>query len=205
DQRVPLAAVRGPCCRSKWHAERFALKLGLAGAPVVVVNPTLPVGPGDWGRSPPTQMLLDFCRGKRSAYLNAEVNLIDVRDVADGMVRAADRGKPGRRYLLGAENWSIERLFGWLASHTGLPPPRWRVPYALGLAAAYVSEWVADVATRRIPAATVTGVRLTRRTMHFDPRRSLAELGLTPRPIVQSLTDAVEWFRAVGWLTGERQ
>jgi dihydroflavonol-4-reductase len=200
DQRVPLADVIGPYCRSKWHAERFALKLGLAGAPVVVVNPTLPVGPGDWGRSPPTQMILDFCRGKRSAYLDAELNLIDVRDVAEGMVRAVERGKPGRRYLLGAENWSIGKVFTWLADHTGLPRPRWRVPYPVALAAAYVSEWVADVTTRRIPAATVTGVKLTRRTMQFDPRRSLAELELVPRPVEQSLREAVDWFHTVSWL-----
>jgi dihydroflavonol-4-reductase len=196
DQHVPPADVIGPYCRSKWQAERFALRLGRAGAPVVVVNPTLPIGPGDWGRSPPTQMILDFCRGKRSAYLDAELNLIDVRDVAAGMIRAIERGRPGRRYLLGAENWSIAKLFGWLADYTGLPRPRWRVPYPVALAAAYVSEWVADVATGRIPAATVTGVKLTRRTMHFDPRRSLAELQLTPRPVTQSLTDAVNWLRA---------
>jgi dihydroflavonol-4-reductase len=201
DQRVPLADVIGPYCRSKWHAERFALKLGRAGAPVVVVNPTLPVGPGDWGRSPPTQMILDSCRGKRSAYLDADLNLIDVRDVADGMARAVERGTPGRRYLLGAENWSIARLFNWLADHTGLPRPRWRVPYPVALLAAYVSEWVADVATHRIPAATVTGVKLTRRTMHFDPRRSLADLGLAPRPVEQSLAECVAWFRALGWLS----
>lgn len=200
DQRVPLADVIGPYCRSKWHAERYALKVGRAGAPVVVVNPTLPVGPGDWGLSPPTQMILDSCRGKRSAYLDAELNLIDVRDVADGMVRAVERGEPGRRYLLGAENWSIAKAFTWLADHTGLPRPRWRVPYPVALAAAYVSEWVADLATHRIPAATVTGVKLTRRTMHFDPSRSLAELGLAPRPVEQSLAECVDWFRIVGWL-----
>jgi dihydroflavonol-4-reductase len=202
DQRVPLADMIGPYCRSKWQAERYALRLGRAGSPVVVVNPTLPVGPGDWGRSPPTQMILDFCRGKRSAYLDAELNFIDAGDVAAGMVRAVERGVPGRRYLLGAENWSIEKVFNWLADHTGLPRPRWRVPYPVALAAAYVSEWIADVATRRIPAATVTGVKLTRRTMHFDPRRSLADLELVPRPVTQALTDALVWFRAVGWLGG---
>src|SRR5919204_368379 len=110
-----------------------------AGAPVVVVNPTLPVGPGDRGRSPPTQMMLDFCRGKRREYLDAELNLIDVRDVAEGMVRAMERGKPGRRYLLGHENLSIHQLFGLLARLTGVPAPRRRVPYPVALAAAYVS------------------------------------------------------------------
>jgi dihydroflavonol-4-reductase len=200
DQDVPSADVIGPYCQSKFRAERFAFQLGRGGAPVVVVNPTLPVGPGDFGRSPPTQMMLDFCLGKRSAYLDAGLNLIDVRDVADGMTRALDRGRPGVRYLLGAENWSIRSVFGHLAKLTGLPEPRWRVPYPVALAAAYVSEWVADVVTGTIPAATVTGVKLTRRRMHFDASRSLAELGLHPRPVTESIGDAVGWFRAVGWL-----
>lgn len=200
DQRVLLRDVVGPYCRSKFWAERFALQLARNGQPIVVVNPTLPVGPGDWGRSPPTQMLLDFCRGKRREYLDAELNLIDVRDVADGMVRAMQHGRPGRRYLLGHENLSIREVFRWLAQLTGLPEPRWRVPYALALTAAYVSEFVADVYTHRPPAATVTGVKLTRRRMHFDARRSLTELGLQPRPVRQALAEAVAWFGEVGWL-----
>jgi dihydroflavonol-4-reductase len=167
---------------------------------VLVVNPTLPVGPGDLGRSPPTQMILDFCRGKRREYLDAELNLIDVRDVADGMVRAMEHGRPGRRYLLGHENLSILGVFRLLARLTGLPEPHRRVPYGVALAAAYVSEWLADVVTHRPPAATVTGVKLTRRVMHFDARRSLDELGLQPRPVAESLADAVAWFRQVGWL-----
>jgi dihydroflavonol-4-reductase len=200
DQDVPPGDVIGPYCRSKFLAERYAFRLAREGAPVLIVNPTLPVGPGDFGRSPPTRMMLDFCRGKRSVYLDAELNLIDVRDVADGMVRAMDRGRPGRRYLLGAENWSVKAVFDFLAAVTGLPRPRWRVPYPLALAAAYVSELVADVATGAAPAATVTGVKLTRRRMHFDATRSLAELGLTPRPVAGSIREAVAWFREVGWV-----
>lgn len=198
DQQVAPGDVVGPYCRSKYLAERHAQRLAREGAPVVIVNPTLPVGPGDWGRSPPTQMILDFCRGKRREYVDAELNLIDVRDVADGMIRALERGRPGRRYLLGHENLSIREVFGLLAELTGLPKPRWRVPYGVALAAAYVSEWFADVVTHRCPAATVTGVKLTRRRMHFDPRRSLDELGLEPRPVRDSLAEAVAWFRAVG-------
>lgn len=199
EQHVPLADVIGPYCRSKFFAERYAFRLAAAGAPVVVVNPTLPVGPGDRGRSPPTQMMLDFCRGKRSAYLDAELNLIDVRDVAAGMAAAMEKGRPSRRYLLGAENWSVKRVFDFLADVTGLPPPRWAVPYPVALAAAYVSEFAADVFTGETPAATVTGVRLTRRRMHFDASRSLAELGLTPRPVADTLREAVGWFREQGW------
>jgi dihydroflavonol-4-reductase len=200
DQDVPPRDVIGPYCRSKFRAERFAFHLARGGAPVVVVNPTLPIGPGDWGRSPPTQMMLDFCLGKRSAYLDGDLNLMDVRDVAAGMVAALEKGRPGVRYLLGAENWSIRSVFDYLAKLTRLPEPRWRVPYPVALAAAYVSEFVADVFTGTIPAATVTGVKLTRRRMHFDASRSLAELGLTPRPARESIADAVAWFQEVGWL-----
>jgi dihydroflavonol-4-reductase len=200
EQIVPYEDIIGPYCRSKYRAERHALRLGRAGAPVVVVNPTLPVGPGDLGQSPPTRMMLDFCRGRRREYLDAELNLIDVRDVAEGMIRAMERGQPGRRYLLGHENLSILTVFRMLARLTGLPEPRWRVPYAVALAAAYASEFVADVYTHRAPAATVTGVKLTRRRMHFDPARSLAELGLQPRPVAGTLAETVAWFRALGWL-----
>jgi dihydroflavonol-4-reductase len=200
DQHVPLREVIGPYCRSKFFAERHALRLARQGAPVVVVNPTIPVGPGDYGRSPPTRMIFDFCRGMRREYLEAELNLIDVRDVAKGLVRAMERGRPGRRYLLGNENLSIREVFIRLARLTGLPEPSRRVPYAVALGAAYVSEWWADVVTHRPPAATVTGVKLTQRRMHFDPRLSLEELALRPRPVAESLAEEVAWFREVGWL-----
>lgn len=200
DQDVPAHDVIGPYCRSKFRAERFAFHLARGGAPIVIVNPTLPIGPGDWGRSPPTQMMLDFCLGKRSAYLDGDLNLMDVRDIAAGMIAAMEKGRLGVRYLLGAENWSIQAVFAYLAKLTGLPEPRWRVPYPVALTAAYVSEFISDAITGRIPAATVTGVKLTRRRMHFDASRSLAELGITPRPASESIAETVRWFRQVGWL-----
>jgi dihydroflavonol-4-reductase len=201
DQVVPADEVIGPYCRSKYLAERHAFLLARQGAHIVIVNPTLPVGPGDRGRSPPTQMILDFCRGKRREYLDAELNLIDVRDVAIGMVRAMEVGRPGRRYLLGHENLSILHVFGLLSELTGVPTPRWRVPYPVALAAACLSEVMADVWTHRPPAATLTGVKLTRRRMHFDPTASLAELELQPRPVQEALRDAVGWYREMGWLS----
>jgi dihydroflavonol-4-reductase len=199
-----MSNVVGPYCRSKFLAERHALQLARSGAPVLIVNPTLPIGPGDYGCSPPTQMILDFCRGKRREYLDAELNLIDVRDVAEGMVRAMEQGRPGRRYLLGHQNLSIREVFALLAGLTGIPEPRWRVPYPVALVAAYASEFIADVLTHRSPAATVTGVKLTRRTMHFDARRSLDELKLQPRPVTEALADALAWFRERGWLGTSR-
>lgn len=201
EQRSCLADAIGPYCRSKYRAERHAWQLARRGAPLVIVNPTLPVGPGDHSLTPPTRMLLDFCRGRRREYLDAELNLIDVRDVAEGMVQALERGRLGRRYLLAHENLSIRQLFALLAELTGLPQPRWRVPYPVALTAAYISELVADVITHRAPAATVTGVKLTRRRMYFDPQSSLRELGLWPRPVRQSLAEVVHWFGEQGWLS----
>jgi len=196
DQVVYASDVIGPYCLSKFRAERHAFRLARNGAPIVVVNPTLPVGPGDVGLSPPTRMILDCCLGKRTAYLDAELNLIDVRDVAHGIERAMAVGEPGRRYLLGAENWSIRQLFEAAATRAGVPGPRTCVPYAVALMAAYVSEFIADVVTHRMPAASITGVKLTRRRMHFDAGRSLAELGVAPRPIERTLDELVAWFRA---------
>jgi dihydroflavonol-4-reductase len=200
EQQITLDDLIGPYCRSKFLAEQHAFRLARAGAPIFIVNPTLPVGPGDRGCSPPTRMMLDFCQGRRNEYLDAELNLIDVRDIARGMILALERGRPGRRYLLGHQNLSIFEVFVILAGLTGRAPPRWKVPYPVALVAAYVSEFIADVFTRTAPAASITGVRLTRRRMHFDPSRSLAELGLQPRPVQQSLADALAWFREQGWV-----
>jgi dihydroflavonol-4-reductase len=200
-QRVIAEDVIGPYCRSKWRAERYAMRLAASGAPVLVVNPTLPVGPADWGRSPPTQMILDCALGRRAAYLDADLNLVSVRDVARGLFAAAERGRPGQRYLLGAENWTIRHLFDWIARRCGVPGPTWKVPYPAALGVALVSEWVADVFTKRIPAATITGVRLTRRTMRFDARPCWKELGICPEPVTLALSHALDWYRRVGWLS----
>jgi len=204
DVEVSLDDALGPYCRSKLLAENEALARARAGRPVVIANPTMPVGPGDRGLSPPTRLVRDFCLGRLPARMDCTLNLIDVRDVALGLARTMDRGVPGRRYLLGGENLSLLELLEALSELTGVPVPRNRVPYVVGLAVAYASELWADHVTGRPPRATVTGVRLTRRTMHFDPSRSLAELGLEPRPVRQSLADAVCWLRQTGQLQSAR-
>jgi len=202
DVEVTLDDAVGPYCRSKLLAENEAMARAREGKPVVVANPTMPVGPGDRGPSPPTRLIRDFCRGALPARMDCTLNLIDVRDVAEGLVRTMERGEPGRRYLLGGENLTLVGLLGVLSELTGVPVPRWRVPYPVGLAVAHFSEFWADRVTGRTPKATVTGVRLTRRTMHFDASRSLAALGLAPRPARESLADAVAWLRRTGQIGG---
>ncbi len=151
--------------------------------------------------SPPTRLIVDFCRSRLPATMDCTLNLIDVRDVALGLVRVMERGKPGRRYLLGHENLALFDFLSLLAELTGVPVPRFRVPYPIALGVAWLSEFWADHVTGRSPRATVTGVRLARRTMHFDMAHSLAELGLRPRPIRESLADALAWLRTAGYLS----
>ena len=139
----------GPYCRSKLLAEEYAFSLARKGLPVVVANPTMPVGPGDRGLSPPSRLILDFCRGALPAMMDCTLNLIDVRDVALGLALVMERARPGRRYLLGHENLTLAGLLGILSGLTGVPVPRWRVPYSVGLAVAWLSEFHADHFTGR--------------------------------------------------------
>ncbi len=208
DESVEIAEsdAVGPYCLSKLRAEDAAMALARSGRPVLVANPTMPVGPGDRGTSPPTRLIRDFCRGQIPATMDCTLNLIDVRDAAEGLIRVLERGTTGRRYLLAGENLSLAELFQNLASLTGIRAPQLRIPYSFGLAVAYISEFWADFVSGRPPKATVTGVRLARRIMHFDPSRSLAEIGLVPRPVRQSLADAVSWLRETGQIpTGDAQ
>lgn len=190
----------GPYCLSKLRAEQTAFHLADRGAPVIVVSPTLPVGPGDRNQTPPTRMTVAFCRGRLPAVLDCRLNFIDVRDVAAGMVAAVRRGRPGIRYLLGAANLRLLDWLGLVGPLVGRARPRRTVPYPLALAVGRISEWIADHVTGRMPMATVAGVRLTRRCLQFDSQASLAELGLRPRPMEESARDAVNWYREVGWI-----
>ena len=190
----------GPYCLSKFRADSAVRQLAAAGAPVILACPTLPVGPGDRSLTPPTRMSLAYCRGKLPAYLNCRFNLVDARDVATGMIAAMKKGRPGRRYLLGGHNHELVDWLKMLGAQVGRSPPRWTVPYGVGLAVAWCSETWATHVSGKVPMATVTGVRLSRRSMFFDPSASLAELGLVPRPVEESARASVAWYRSLGWL-----
>ena len=128
----------GPTASRSSGPSVAAFERARAGAPVVVVNPTMPVGPGDRGPSPPSRLMLDFCNGRLPAVMDCTLNLIDVRDVAEGIDRAMGRGRPGRRYLLGGENLTLLGLLAILAELTGARVPRLRVPYLIALTMAHL-------------------------------------------------------------------
>ena len=198
--RTALAEMPGPYCRSKWLAEAAAERAAAAGAPVVIASPTVPVGPGDRRTTPLTRLIVDFAQGRVRGRLAGDIALIDVRDAAAGVLAALERGRPGARYLLAAENWTIDRLFEELSRITGRPAPRFAVPYALALGFAHAEQAWCAARNGRPPMATVTGVKLTRRGMRFDARRSTEALGLRPRPVAAALREAVAWLREAGRL-----
>lgn len=191
----------GPYCLSKLRGEEAALAAARAGAPVVVVNPTMPVGPLDPRITPPTRMLMDFLNGKHPAYYEFAMNLVDVRDVALGHILAAERGRVGERYILGGENLRMSEVLAILGELTGLPMPRARIPYALALGFAAVSEFVADRVTKRAPQATVTGVRLAGAELKVTSEKAIRELGFAPSPIRAAIADAIRWMADAGHIS----
>jgi len=185
---------------SKWRAEEVAREFAAQGHPVVIVNPSAPVGPRDVKPTPTGQIVVDYLRRALPAYLDTGLNWVHVRDVAVGHCLAAERGRVGERYILGHAqgNWTLAEAFAVLAEITGLPAPRVRIPYSLALAAACVNEGWARL-TRTPPRAPLAGVRMARYKMFFNPAKAIRELGLPQTPPRQAFADAVAWFCAHGY------
>ncbi len=188
----------GPYCQSKFKAEQAALTAARHGQPVIVVNPTLPIGAGDRGLTPPTRMLLGFLNGRFPAYIDCTLNFIDVRDVALGHLLAAERGKIGERYILGGHNVRLSTVLGLLERMAGIKMPSIRIPYLMALGFAAIEEFLADFVTGHMPAAPLTGVRLSKHHLEFDCSKARQLLGLAPRPIIQALHHATAWLVAQG-------
>lgn len=201
---VSLEGIHGDYKRAKFAAETEVRRLAQAGLPVVIVNPSAPVGPGDIKPTPTGQMIVDFLNGKMWAYLDTGLNLIDVEDVADGHLLAAERGRIGERYILGHKNMTLLQIFQALERISGVPAPRWRVPRAAILPLAFVSQAIADHVTKRPPLIPLDGVRMAKRYMFFDSGKAVRELGLPQRPVEAALERAVRWFADNGYVAGRR-
>jgi dihydroflavonol-4-reductase len=203
DTPVSLADMVGHYKRSKYLGEQVALELARRGLPVVVVNPSAPVGPWDVKPTPTGQMVVDFMRGRMVASVDTGLNVVHVRDVARGHLLAAERGRLGERYILGHRDLALAELFGILAEITGRRPPRFRVPYAVAWVGAACCEGV-SVLTRRAPLVPLTAVRMARKRMYFSPAKAVRELGLPQTDVRTALGDAVAWFEAHGYARSRR-
>jgi dihydroflavonol-4-reductase len=195
--------LNNPYKLSKWEAEQVALQMTGEGLPLVIVNPSAPVGPRDVKPTPTGKVVLDFLNRKLPAYLDTGLNWVHVRDVAAGHILAAEKGKIGERYILGhAEgNWTLKEVLEVLESLTGIPAPKVRIPYWVALATAHVNEGLSSF-TGKPPMAVLAGVKMARHKMYFSPAKAIRELGLPQTDPKQALADAVAWFSEHGYVNG---
>ena len=196
---VDVGHLVGHYKKSKYKAERVAFDMASSGLPVVIVNPTAPVGPWDVKPTPTGRILVDFLCGRIPAYVATGLNVVDVEDVATGHILAMEKGVPGRRYLLGNRNMTLKELFTMLQTLTGLPAPRLRLPYWIALGAACIDQVVEGNLLRREPRIPLEGLRIAKSPMYVDCGKAVRELGQPQNPLEGALEKAVRWFRDHGY------
>lgn len=198
---VDLAEMIGPYKRSKFLAEDAVKALAGEGLPIVIVNPSAPVGPRDVKPTPTGRTVIEAAAGRIPAFVDTGLNIVHVDDVAGGHLLAHDRGKVGERYVLGGENMTLEQILIRIAAITGGRAPTIKLPVAAILPIAHIAEIFAKVFRTGEPFVTVDGVKLARKRMFFSSAKATRELGYAARPADEALRDAIAWFRTNGILT----
>jgi dihydroflavonol-4-reductase len=197
DTPVALDEMIGHYKRSKFMAEQVALEFAHSGLPVVIVNPTAPVGSGDIKPTPTGKIVLDYLRGRLPAYVATGLNIVSVEDVAQGHILAESKGKIGERYILGGENLTLQEILEILARICGSRMPRFPMPWFVALIAAYLDQFFMGTILRREPSIPLEGVRMARHKMFVSSAKACRKLGYNPRPAEQALREAVDYFRGV--------
>jgi dihydroflavonol-4-reductase len=199
---VTLDEMVGPYKRSKFLAEQMALELARGGLPVVIVNPSAPIGPWDVKPTPTGQMIVDALHGKLFATVDTGLNLVHVRDVARGHILAEAKGRVGEKYILGHlhGNLSLAEIGRLIADVSGCRAPKIRIPYAVAWCAAACSEGLAKL-TGGVPKVPLDAVRMARKRMFFSPARAVRELGLPQSDVREAVADAVRWFFEHGYVS----
>jgi dihydroflavonol-4-reductase len=198
---VTIDHMVGHYKRSKFLAEQEAREFAEAEKlPLITVNPSTPVGENDIKPTPTGKVIVDFLNRRMPAYIQTGLNLVDVRDVARGHLLAAERGKPGERYILGNQNVTLQAILEMLARITGMRAPKRQIPYSVAYAAASADTFLFGGLLRREPHIPLEGVKMARKHMYFDAAKSVRELGMPQSPIEDALARAVEWFKANGYV-----
>jgi dihydroflavonol-4-reductase len=197
-QLVRLEEMVGSYKRSKFLAEQVALEFAKSGFPVVIVNPTAPVGDHDFKPTPTGKIVLDFLRKRMPAYLDTGLNLVDVRDVADGHILASEKGRPGERYILGSENLTLHQIFEKLERISGVRAPKIQIPYFVAHGFGMMETAFANL-TGKEPRAPIDAVKMAKKKMFVAHGKATQELGFCPGSSDSALRRAVEWFRGNGY------
>jgi len=184
---------------SKYQAEQVALEFAGKGLPVVILNPSNPIGPRDLKPTPTGALVLSVLKGKLPGYVDGGINVVDVEDVAVAHVRAMEKGRPGEKYVLGNANLSIRDYFQLIAEIGGGKAPTMRIPLPFAIATAYLYEVVAAV-TQKPPLTTPGWVKVGSHYSFWNSSKAVRELGLPQTPVRESLKKAIAWFREKGYL-----
>ena len=187
--------------KSKYQAEQVALEFARGGLPVVIVNPSTPVGPRDIKPTPTGKIILDFLNREMPAYIDTGLNLIDVKDCARGHILAELKGIPGDRYILGNQNMTLLEILITLEKITGLKAPRIKMPFWVALSAGWACEMVANHLTGKPPSIPLAGVKMAKYFMYFDSSKAVNKLGLAQNPVENALRKSVDWFKENNYLT----
>ena len=204
DEETPVALENmiGIYKRSKFLAEQAVQELiREKGAPVVIVNPSTPVGPHDIKPTPTGRMIAEAASGRMPAFVDTGLNVVHVDDVAAGHLLAWRRGVIGERYVLGGDNMSLAEILTEIARICGRKPPTIRIPHAAIMPIAHLSELWTRITGGSEPFVTVDGVKMARKKMYFSSDKAVRELGYHARPAHEGLVDAVAWFRENGYLS----
>lgn len=199
DSEVHLEDMAGAYKRSKFQAEQVAMEFARAGFPVVIVNPTAPVGDHDFKPTPTGKIVVDYLKGDLPAFVDTGLNLVDVEDTVEGHLLACQRGRTGERYILGCENVTLEQILTRLAALSGGKAPRFRIPYAVAYAAGLASTGWANLIGHE-PRVPIDAVRMARKKMFVSLDKAKRDLGYNPRPVDGALKRAVDWFRSNGYV-----
>lgn len=198
-----IGEMIGDYKRSKWLAEQEALQAAEGGLPVVIVNPTTPVGPGDAKPTPTGRIIVDFLNGRMPAYVDTGLNFVPAEDAAAGHLLAAERGRIGERYILGGENLTLKQALAILSQLSGRPAPRVCIPHVLALGAAYADAAFSRLVGRE-PQIPLEGVRMARHNMFVSTKKARTELGFSSGPIAAAFERAVRWYGASGYVRAAR-
>ncbi len=195
DVKISIEEMSGDYKRSKFMAEQVALEYARGGLPVVIVNPTAPVGDHDFKPTPTGKIVADFLAGAMPAYIDTGLNIVDAQDCARGHLLAFERGRAGERYILGAENLTLAEILRRLAAITGRKAPTTQIPYTVAYAAGLLSTGWAQL-TGRAPRVPIDAVRMAKKKMWVSNEKARRELNFHPAPADVALSRAVEWFRS---------
>jgi dihydroflavonol-4-reductase len=201
DNTTEEARLRGAYTRSKHQAEVIAVDFWRSQKlPVVVVNPTMPIGERDIKPTPTGQMIVDYLNRRMPAGVEAGMNIVDVRDVAIGHLLAMEHGKPGERYILGSRNVTFRKMLEILETTTGVKAPRVNLPAWMAPGAAWADEMLEGRLLRRRPMVQGAALNAAAGYRYHDCSKAIRELHMPQSPVEPAFSRAADWFRKNGYV-----